>query len=295
MASTGAPPRSPPPPPPPSPPAPRSPWSCSSSPWAHRRHRAPYDRHACRRPAVARSLAFATTAAVFTLLLFVAAFAAAKPPLPPAPRTQSSAPKRIEDVGGVLAKIGPEYKSEVHTVSNAYRATLGGSGKKHDAVYKALKPGKKWGELEVAATRTGIRADVSFGFFGCLLLVGEKGLSEYLASASKDPAARRKFKAAGDMSLAAARKPKLSENIYKQVKLHEKSVGYFHGDIHPGNIRITEKKQLADGLSQKSIRDECKKHGFAFRSIVAAGSRIFRRAPTTAACGTKDGGATEAV
>ncbi|KAI9325378.1 hypothetical protein DFJ73DRAFT_767685 [Zopfochytrium polystomum] len=303
MAS-GTSPRFPPPPPP---------ASRSSSLPALRRRRAACHSLACRRSAVACSLAFVAATALLALLLLAAApFAAARPPIPPA-RKQSSAPERIENVGGVLAKIGPEYKSEVHTTGDAYSATL--DGKKYDAVYKTLKPGKKWGDHEVAATRAGHPKRSA------------KRVSPTTSpSAAKDPAARRKFQAAGDKSSANAAKPKLSENIYKQAKLHEKSVGYVHADIHPGNIRITEKEQvpgkpvesssssvecvgagvgasqipgtidkdmlkLGDKLSKYYIREACEKHGFAFRSAAAAGQHVFRRAPpATATCGRKGSG-----
>ncbi|KAI9325380.1 hypothetical protein DFJ73DRAFT_784327 [Zopfochytrium polystomum] len=272
MAPPGPPPATTPPSPPLPPATPRSPAigssSSSSLPALSRR--------ACRRFTVSRSLASAAIATVLLLLIFTGAAARpASPPTSPTPGTRD----RIENVGGVRAQIGPEYTSEVHMAGDAYRAST--DGKKYNAVYKKLKPTEQWGEHEVAATRAAGQL-ISVSKDSMLQKkVGEKGLSDYVASAAKDPAARRKFQAAGDESSASAAKPKLSEPV----------LGPVGGTQVPGTID-EDMLKLGDKLSKYYIREACEKHGFAFRSAAAAaGQHLFRRAPpATATCGRKGSG-----
>ncbi|KAI9315442.1 hypothetical protein DFJ73DRAFT_786981 [Zopfochytrium polystomum] len=213
---------------------------------------------------------------------------------------------RVEAVGDAVVMVGSKVGSG--SKGGVYRASVDGTS--YGAVLKVTKNGEAFKDKEIDATR---KAGQLISVEGSRMVqhkVGDEGLTEYLKGAKRDPTARAKFQQVRE---AGGKKPKLSENLYKQVRLQQYRVGYYHGDVNAENIRITEKKQekgkpyragkadlidwgaattptelpsrwysTLNAAAKGAIQSECEKHGFAFRAV---GVGLERRAPGAAGGG----------
>ncbi|KAI9348909.1 hypothetical protein DFJ73DRAFT_960077 [Zopfochytrium polystomum] len=130
--------------------------------------------------------------------------------------------------------------------------------------------------------------------------VGSTGLKEWLDDKKNSPKAKSKYLLVGEKPEDHPGKAKLSDRINADVKKKQQDIGYVHGDIHAGNIRVhtgkgkaqkfepidwgtaqkvTDKTKAERGMDNSVIiRGICNYRGFQFR---ASGS-LYRRAPAGA-------------
>ncbi|KAI9354132.1 hypothetical protein DFJ73DRAFT_923810 [Zopfochytrium polystomum] len=259
--------------------------------------------------------------ALLLLLLLVATY------VPSLARAQAGS--RVEIVDGIGVKVGQQIGEG--DVGVAHLGSLGGPA--NDVVYKQNKPDKNtgarvhFGGNEVDATRKAGQLIAVEKDKMVQKRVGDMDLPDYLKRAANDPKARATFQQVGEDPKTAAGKPKLSEMILKQVDRQQAEVGYLHGDVHPGNVRVHAQEQKAGQpykgpkvelidwgeakhpsqadedsrlamkqVAKAGITAECMESGFAFR-----GGRpsLYRRAgackrPAAAAKGAKGGDKTVA-
>ncbi|KAI9328213.1 hypothetical protein DFJ73DRAFT_964577 [Zopfochytrium polystomum] len=198
--------------------------------------------------------------ALLLLLLLVAAY------VPSLALAQPGS--RVEIVDGIGVKVGQQIGEG--TIGVAHLGSLGGPV--NDVVYKQNKPNRNtgarvdFGENEVDATRKAGQLIAVEKDKMVQKKVGDMNLSDYLTRADNDPKARATFQRVGEDPKTAAGKPKLSEMIWKQVDRQQAEVGYLHGDVHPGNVRVHAQEQKAgQPVAKAAITAECMESGFAFR------------------------------
>ncbi|KAI9325159.1 hypothetical protein DFJ73DRAFT_784454 [Zopfochytrium polystomum] len=193
------------------------------------------------------------------------------------------------DVGGERLTVNTGKLIGEGKSASVYDAT---DSKGNPAVYKELRPRKKWRDEEIAATKAAGQY-ISHDFKTMAQKkVGTHGLSEYLDEKKKNP---------GGWTPNSA-------EIIRQVDKHQDKVKWAHGDATAGNIRVDTTRTTKSGApkfklvdwgyaskqsetspttlaqfqktSHSSIRDECHQRGFLFRPRDSyPGGGVYRRAP----------------
>ncbi|KAI9326641.1 hypothetical protein DFJ73DRAFT_906990 [Zopfochytrium polystomum] len=198
-----------------------------------------------------------------------------------------------QTVGNVKVQVGSEIKRQMFG-SDVYNAKHGAK----DVIY--MENRSPFQKTEVDATKAAGQLVAAQGNKMVQHKVGSTGLKEWVDDKKNSPKAKSKYLLVGEKPEDHPGKAKLSDRINADVKKKQQDIGYVHGDIHAGNIRVhtgkgkaqkfepidwgtaqkvTDKTKAERGMDNSVIiRGICNYRGFQFR---ASGS-LYRRAPAGA-------------